>query len=163
MRTSNRRKGLIAALLVALLAAAIAVAAEGPTRAEYVTHLEGICKPRELATERAVKGVRDDLRNERLAVAATKFGKAARIFGATVRLLKPVPRPPADVAKLKKWFFYLDRQEAYLQEITAQLRQGHAIRAQRLVARFIHNGNLANNVVIGFGFDYCSFKFSRFG
>ena len=52
---------------------------------------------------------------------------------------------------------------AYLQQITAQLRAGQAIKAQRLTARFIHNGNLANNVVLAFGFDYCSFKFSRYG
>ena len=28
---------------------------------------------------------------------------------------------------------------------------------------FFHNGNLANNVVLSFGFEYCSFKFSRYG
>ena len=39
----------------------------------------------------------------------------------------------------------------------------NAIKAQRLTARFIHNGNLANNVVLAFGFDWCSFKFSRYG
>ncbi len=55
------------------------------------------------------------------------------------------------------------RQESYLKQITAQLQAGHAIKAQRLTARFIHNGNLANNVVLAFGFDYCSFKFSRYG
>jgi hypothetical protein len=27
---------------------------------------------------------------------------------------------------------------------------------------FVHNGNLANDVVIAFGFNYCRFKFSRF-
>jgi hypothetical protein len=37
------------------------------------------------------------------------------------------------------------------------------IKAQRLTARFIHNGNLANNDTLAFGFDYCSFKFSRYG
>ena len=62
-----------------------------------------------------------------------------------------------------KWFVYLNRQEAYLQEISAQLRAGHKIKAQRLTGRFIHNGNLANNVTLAFGFDWCSFKFSRYG
>ena len=74
-----------------------------------------------------------------------------------------VPRPPADAAQLGKWFTYLKAQEAYLKRITAQLRAGRGIQAQRLTARFIHNGNLANNVVLAFGFDYCSFKFSRYG
>jgi hypothetical protein len=74
-----------------------------------------------------------------------------------------VPRPISDATKLGKWFGYLKAQEAYLQQITAQLRAGRAIQAQRLTARFIHNGNLANNVVLAFGFNYCSFKFSRYG
>ncbi len=39
----------------------------------------------------------------------------------------------------------------------------HDIKAQRLTARFIENGNLANNVTLAFGFNYCSFKFIRYG
>ncbi|HEX7279097.1 MAG TPA: hypothetical protein VF255_05665 [Solirubrobacterales bacterium] len=148
---------------VALLAAAPAPAAEAPTRDEYVERLETICKPDALATQRAMKGGRGDIRAERLAAAAGKFAKATSIFGATVQEIAAVPRPPADRAKLGKWFTYLKRQESYLRQITEQLRQDHAIKAQRLTARFIHNGNLANNTVLAFGFDYCSFKFSRYG
>jgi len=150
-------------LVTALLAAAVALAAEGPTRAEYVDQLEAICKPDALATQRAMKGARADIKAERLAPAAKKFAKATSIFGGTVKQISRVPRPEADTAKLAKWFTYLNRQESYLRQITAQLRQGQAIKAQRLTARFIHNGNLANNVVLAFGFNYCSFKFSRYG
>lgn len=146
-----------------LLAAATAAAAEGPTREEYVTTLEAICKPDALATQRAMRGARADIRAERLAAAARKFAKATSIFGGTVKQIAAVPRPEADKARLAKWFTYLNRQEYYLRQITAQLRLDHAIEAQRLTARFIHNGNLANNVVLAFAFDYCSFKFSRYG
>jgi hypothetical protein len=149
--------------VVALFAAAPAPAAEAPTREAYVEQLETVCKPDALATQRAMKGARGDIRAERLKAAAGKFGKAASIFGSTVEEIAPVPRPPADTDRLSKWFTYLKRQASYLREITAQLRQDHAIQAQRLTARFIHNGNLANNVVLAFGFDYCSFKFSRYG
>lgn len=152
-----------AALLATLLLAGIAAAEGEPSRSEYVSRLEQICKPRATATEQATKGVRSDIRAGRLAVASGKFGRAARIFGATIDAIAPVPRPSADTTRLKKWFEYLNRQEAYLKEITTQLGAGHAIKAQRLSARFIHTGNLANNVVLAFGFDYCSFKFSRFG
>lgn len=148
------------ALLVVITAA---VSAEALTRDEYVTQLESICQPDAEATRKAMKGARSDVREERLAIAAGKFGKAARIFSSTVKKISAVPRPPADVAKLGKWFGYLKQQESYLKQITAQLRADHAIKAQRLTARFIHNGNLANNVVLAFGFDYCSFKFSRYG
>jgi len=153
-----------AALVVALLTVtAVAVAAEGPTRDEYVSQLEQICKPDAEATQRAMKGARADVSGERLAAAAKKFGTATAIFGGTVKKIAAVPRPEGDEAKLGKWFGYLNAQESYLKQITAQLRAGHAIKAQRLTARFIHNGNLANNVVLAFGFNYCSFKFSRYG
>jgi len=98
--------------------------------------------------------------------AITRFGSCSRPDSFrcnTVKTIAAVPRPEADAAKLGTWFTYLNRQESYLTQITAQLRAGRAIPAQRLTARFIHNGNLANNVVIAFGFNYCSFKFSRFG
>lgn len=150
-------------LALALLAAATAPAAEAPTRDEYVDRLETICKPDAEATQRAMKGARGDVRAERLAVAARKFAKATSIFGGTVKRISAVPRPEADTAKLEKWFTYLKRQQSYLGQITEQLRQEHAIKAQRLTARFIHNGNLANNVVLAFGFEWCSFKFSRYG
>jgi hypothetical protein len=153
----------IAFLAVTLLAVADAPAAEAPTRDEYVERLEAICKPDAEATQRAMKGARSDIQAERLKVAAGKFAKSTSIFGGTVKRISAVPRPDADTTRLGKWFTYLKRQESYLGQITAQLRLDHAIKAQRLTARFIHNGNLANNVVLAFGFDWCSFKFSRYG
>ena len=152
-----------AALAVLLVAAGAAAAEEAPTRAEYVGQLEQVCKPDAEATRRAMQGARADISAERLPVAAEKFAAATSIFGSTVEEIAAAPRPPADAAKLAKWFGYLKAQESYLQRITAQLRSGHTIKAQRLTARFIHNGNLANNTVLAFGFDYCSFKFSRYG
>jgi hypothetical protein len=160
----GRRRWIAAVVLaVALLTGAAAVAAEAPTRDEYVAQLEGVCKPDAEATQKAMQGARADIRAERLTLAAGKFAKATSIFGSTVRRIVAVRRPPADAAKLGKWFGYLKAQESYLGQITAQLRADHAIQAQRLTARFIHNGNLANNAVLAFGFDSCSFKFSRYG
>ena len=64
---------------------ATATAAEAPTRTEYVSQLEAICKPDAEATQKAMKGARSDLQHERTAVAAGKFGKATSIFGGTVK------------------------------------------------------------------------------
>ena len=157
--------GLVVGLILIgpLAVPADALGVEGPTRDEYVSRLEGVCKPDAEATQRAMKGARSDVKAERLAVAAGKFAKATRIFGSTVKKIAPLPRPPADGETLKRWFKDLNQQESYLGQITAQLRADHAIKAQRLIARFIHSGNLANNVVLAFGFNYCSFKFSRYG
>jgi hypothetical protein len=146
-----------------LLAAAPAPAAEAPTRAEYVERLEAICKPDAEATQRAMKGARTDVRRERFKPAAAKFAAATAIFSGTVKQIKGVSRPSADKKKLAKWFEYLDRQESYLRQINKALKARQGTRASRLIARFIHSGNLANNVVLAFGFDYCSFKFSRYG
>ena len=150
-------------LAVLLLGAASAPAAEAPTRDEYVDQLEPICKPGAEATERVMKGVRADVDAGRVGLAAHKFERAAKLFGDTVDAIAPVPRPAADKARLTRWFTYLDQQRDYLKEITAQLKAGHTIKAQRLTARFIHSGNLANNVVLAFGFNHCSFRFSRYG
>jgi hypothetical protein len=149
---------------VALLAAAtIAPAAEAPTRDEYVDQLEKVCEPDQLAIQRTMKGSRADIQGERFKVAARKFGKASSIFDSTMREIKPMPRPPGDTARLAKWFTYLTSQQSYMHQIVAQLRRENAIKAQRLTARFIHVGNLANNVVLAFGFNWCTFKFSRYG
>ncbi|HEV7770270.1 MAG TPA: hypothetical protein VGO66_06385 [Solirubrobacterales bacterium] len=156
------RRWLTAAALGALLPAA-AAAAEAPTRDGYVTRLEAICKPDNEATQRAMKGARADIQAERIAVAAGKFAKATEIFTGTVKAMTVVPRPTPDTAKLSRWFGYLNDQEGYLRGVTAQLRADRTIKAQRLIARFIHSGNLANGVILPFGFESCAFKFSRYG
>ena len=141
---------------------AIAHSAEAPTRSEYVTQLEKICKPGSEATQRAVRGVRSDIRAERLQVAAGKMARAGRIFNGTVRRISRVPRPASDAEQLAKWFHYLGQQETYLARSAAALRAERIARYQRSSVRFVHTGNLANDVVIFFGFNYCRFKFSRF-
>ncbi|HEY6731817.1 MAG TPA: hypothetical protein VI039_12440 [Solirubrobacterales bacterium] len=153
----------IASLAAALLLAPAAPAAEAPTREDYVERLEAICKPDNEATQRVMKGARADIKAERLAAAAAKFAKATEIFTGTVRAMKAVPRPSADRPKLSRWFGYLGDQEGYLRGVTDNLRANRAVKAQRLIARFIHSGNLANSVILPFGFDSCEFKFSRYG
>jgi hypothetical protein len=154
---------LLAALACLGALTSSSAAAETPIRGEYVEQLETICKPDANATQRAIKGLRGDVQAERLKRAAEKFSAAGSIFGGTVKEIAVIPRPAADRAKLGKWFTYLKRQERYLNQIATHFRADRPIAGQRLLARFIHNGNLANNTVLAFGFNFCSFKFSRFG
>lgn len=154
----------MAIVATVLAAGAVASAEEPVSRDAYVDRLERICEPRAEATRRVMDGVRQDIRyRDRLPIAADKFAKGAKIFGGTIKTIAQVPRPAADVSRLKEWFVFLNRQEDYLREITGQLRMGHTIKAQRLTSRFIQNGKQANNVTLSFEFDYCSFKFSRYG
>ena len=154
----------VATVAMALLSAAAAAAEEAPapSRAEYVAKLEGICKPRALATKHAVQGMRADLRAERLAIAAAKFSQASRFFAATVREISPLPRPLADRATLASWFHYLAQEESNLQRIVAVLRADRPVAFQHASARFVTSGERADNVVLAFGFNYCYFKLSRF-
>ncbi len=153
-----------AALAMAVLLTGVAAAEEAPlpSRAEYVAKLEGICRPRSLATKRAVKGMRADLRAERLAVAAAKFAQASRLFAATVREISPLPRPLADRVTLARWFGYLAQEESNLRRIVAVLRANQPVAFQHASARFVKSGESADNVVLAFGFNYCYFKLSRF-
>jgi hypothetical protein len=150
------------ASLAAIVLSASAGAEALPDRPEYVSRLESICEPGVEATQRAVRGVRSDIQAERLAVAAGKLGRATRIFDGTVAEITSVPRPPLDETQLAKWFGYLRLQESYLGKAAAALRAQRIVQYQHHAVRFVHNGNLANDVVIAFGFNYCRFKFSRF-
>jgi hypothetical protein len=167
IRSDGRRRASVAAAVATaitmLAACAVTAAAEAPTRAVYVPRLEAICKPDAEATQRAMKGARTDIQHEQFATAAAKFANAQKIFGQTITKIAVVPRPSADAARLSQWFVYLKRQESYLGQITTNLKAGRGIAAQRLISRFIHTGNLANHAVLAFGFNYCSFKFSRYG
>jgi hypothetical protein len=156
-------------LRLAVVLAAIALAAPGaafaagePSRTEYVARLEQICKPGSEATQRAVRGFRADVRSERLRMAGAKFARAQRIFGRTVDAISTVPRPGPDKATLSRWFSALGREKLYLGQTAAALRAEDVARFQRVSARFIHEGNKANNIVVSFGFNYCAFKPSRF-
>jgi hypothetical protein len=152
----------VAILLVLTVFAAVAAAAEAPARAEYVARLEKICKPGSEATESAVQGVRADIRAERLAVAGRKFARAEEVFAATVRSITTVPRPTADRDTLSRWFTALGREKLHLGQMVATLRADDVAGFQRVSARFIHEGNRANSAVVSFGFNYCSFKPTRF-
>ncbi len=162
-RFTSAAAALGAALLLALsVVVADSSAAEAPTRSEYVAQLEKICKPGSEETQRVVRGVRADVRAERLPLAGSKFGKAEKIFARTVRSISGVPRPTADRAVLGRWFTALGQEKLYLGQMVTTLRREDVAGFQRVSAKFIHEGNRANNAVVSFGFNYCSFKPTRF-
>jgi hypothetical protein len=161
MRRMIRAAALVLSALVLSVPATVSAAAE-PTRPEYVAQLEKICKPGSEATERAVRGMRSDVRSERLQLAASKFAKAERIFAGTVSSISKMPRPGADTATLARWFDALGREIDYLGRTAAALRAEEIPRFQRVSGRFFQEGSKANNIVVSFGFNYCNFKSSRY-
>jgi exoribonuclease R len=168
MKTLSRSSKLFAAAAMALLATALlgaaALAATSPeqTREGYVEKVEPICKTNTKANETILAGVRKKIQKGQLQVAAGQFAKASTAFGKAVKQLRAVPQPVADKAKLEKWLGYLDDETKLLGEIGQALKANKKTKAQTLSVRLTHNGNLANNVVLGFEFDYCLIDSSRF-
>lgn len=160
-RFSKTFAAILTAALTAALLAAGAVGAE-PTRESYVAQVEPICKKNTKANEQILAGVRKTIKKGKLNAAARKFSRASAAFGKAVRELRAVPQPPADTAKLTKWLGLLKEEKVMLGKIGKALRQGKKPLAQRLSVKLTHNGNLANNAVLGFEFNYCLIDSSRF-
>jgi hypothetical protein len=151
-----------AALGALLAATALAASSPDQTRESYVDRVEPICRQNTKANEQILDGVRQKIRQGKLNVAAGQFARASTAFGKAVAQIRGVPQPPADAAKLTKWLRYLDEERKLLAEIGKALKAGKKSRAQTLSVRLTHNGNVANNQVLGFGFDYCLIDSSRF-
>jgi hypothetical protein len=168
MPFESRPSKVLAAALVALLgagllaAAALAVTDPGQTRESYAARVEPICKANTKANERILAGVRKEVKEGKLKLAAGRFRQAAAAFGRAVNQIAAVPQPPADKAKLTKWLRALGEERALLGEIGKALKAGEKPRAQRLSVQLTHNGNVANVAVLGFEFDYCLIRASRF-
>jgi hypothetical protein len=168
MRTYSRVSKIFAgvgaalATIALLAAAAAAVTSPSQTRESYATQVEPICKTNVKANERILAGAQKNVKQGRLAVAGGQFAKAAAASGTSVKQIKAVPQPAADTAKLKKWIGYLEDEQSLLREIGKALKAGKKRAAQALDVRLVHNGNLANNAVLGFEFNYCLIDTSKF-
>jgi len=168
MKTVSRSSKLVATALAALLATgllaagAFAITSAEQTRETYAAAVEPICKTNTKANERILSGVEQKVKQGKLAVAAGQFTQASTAFGKAVKQIKAVPQPVADKAKLAKWTGYLEDETKLLSEIGKALKAGNKTKAQTLSVKLTHNGNLANNAVLGFDFDYCLIDSSRF-
>jgi hypothetical protein len=168
MKTVNSSSKLVvsgaAALLVMGLCAALALGATAAeqTRETYVAQVEPICKSNTKANERILAGAEKKVKEGKLKVAAGQFTQAAAAFAKAVKQIKIVPQPVADKAKLAKWLGYLEGETKLLSEIGKALKADKKSKAQTLSVKLTHNGNLANNAVLGFEFNYCLIDSSRF-
>lgn len=159
-----RRRAIAAALLAAaLLAVPAASAEEGPTREGYVAQLEPICKANVEANKRIFRGAKGEVNRGELKKASTHFFQAATAFGKTIRQMEAVPQPPADTAKLAKWFGLLRDEQGYIRRIGQALAAGKRHQAESISVQLNRNSTKSNNAVLGFGFDYCRIEPSRFG
>lgn len=152
----------LALALALLVAVPVALAAEDPTREEYVERVEPICKQNSDANSRILKGVKDQVKQDKLAPAGKRFIQASSALGKAVAKIAAVPQPSADTTKLTKWIGYLKQEKTFLQKIGKALKAKDKFQAQKLAVELNKNNNKANNTVISFSFDECRIDSSRF-
>jgi len=154
--------GTVAAVIATLAVAALAHGAEPQTRAGYVAQLEPICKRNTEASERILAGASERIKRRKLAPAGKQFVRASRVFANGVRQIVRVPRPPADEAKLQKWFRFLRIVERRLLKVGQALKRGERLKATHTSIQLERSANAANNVSFAFQFHYCRLSRSRF-
>jgi hypothetical protein len=152
----------VCALATSLLLVSLA-SAEELTREEYAARAEPICKTNVLANKRIFKGAKGEVKAGELKLASTHFFRAATAFGRTINQLEAVPPPVADEARLVKWLGLLSDERAMIEKIGRALANGDKHKASSYSVDLNRNSNLANNAVLGFGFDYCRIDPGRFG
>lgn len=135
---------------------------EPPTQEEYVAAVEPICKRDREATEQILKGARDNINGGRLRVAGNQLIRASRRFAATIGQLVEVPRPPADEAKLQKWFKFLRIVKTRLAQTGKFYKEGKKLEATHESIRTEKSGNAANNVSFSLRFRDCRMSRARF-
>jgi hypothetical protein len=157
------------ALAIAVAAAVLLVAGSAsaeepvaPTRAEYVSQVEPICQANTEANERILKNVRQKAKDGKLKQAGGQFIRASEAFDSTVTKISAVPRPPADDARLLKWFKHLNIITTDLRELGKALKKEDKILAAHEGVRVERAGNAANNVGFVFDFHYCRISPGRF-
>lgn len=153
----------LAAIVIAVLAGSALAQADEQTREGYVAAVEPICKRDREAGERLLGDTKENIREGRLRLAGHKLIRASERFGKTIVQLVEVPRPPADEAKLQKWFRFLRIVKERIRKTGVYYRRGNRLKATHESIRAEKSGNAANNVSFAFDFRYCRLGRSRFG
>jgi hypothetical protein len=155
------RKLAIFAFAALLLSAPLALATE-VTRSEYVASVEPACKTETEANLGIFKGVKKEIKAGELRGAAKRFSRAAKAFTKGLSDIEAAPRPSADENKIAKWIGFLRSEGTLLTKIGTALKEDKKHQVQGDVLLLYHNANLANNAVLGFGFNYCKLNPGRF-
>jgi hypothetical protein len=155
----RRRAAAVVSMMVGMVLVSPPVGMGGElSRADYVERAESICKSMTAITIPMVKRAEREFKKNEIGIAGRRFIRAARIYDSSRARIQKIPKPPTDAAELTRWLELLKTQTAFLRKTGQALKQGQRAKAQGFQARFVHNGNLANDTVLGFGFDHCLFQ-----
>jgi hypothetical protein len=152
----------VLAALLLLLMTATCVSATESTRADYVASAEPICKKGVKANANLFVGVQSQIEAGALKKAGRIFLQATKRARQTHQELGLIPRPAADKKRLTKWLSALGVEVNLLGKIGSTLRTGKKALALHYIKRLHRNAIYANNLVLGFGFAYCTLDLSKF-
>jgi hypothetical protein len=155
--------GTVAAVFATLAVATLAHGAEAQTRAGYVAAVEPICKRNTEASKRILAGASERIKKRKLEPAGKQFIHASREFGGGIRQIVRVPQPPADEARLQRWFKFLRIVKQRLLQLGQALKSDQRLQATHAKIQLERSANAANNVSFAFKFHYCRLSRSRFG
>jgi hypothetical protein len=153
---------LAAAVLAALCVTSPLALADEVTRDSYKAEVEPICRTNTKANERILKGVRQEVKRGKLALAGKRFLRAGAALRRAYRQIRAVPQPYADQAKLGKWLGYVKQEAGLFRTGGKALKAGNKGKAQTIVVKLTHTANLANGQVLSFGFRYCKLNPAKF-
>lgn len=149
--------------LLALFVSSLALAADlKEERLAYKAQAEPICKQNREANERVLKGVKKNIKNGKLKLAATQFAKGAAALKKARTQLAAVPKPAADEARLTKWLGYIKTEIELFEKVSKKLKAGDKRGAQRMAIILTSTVNKANNTVLPYEFKYCRVETSQF-
>jgi len=158
----RRTPGILAVIVATLVVAPAALGAE-QTREGYVAAVEPICERDTLRSQKILSGAQERIKDQKLVPAGRQFLRVSETFGGAVRKLIAVPRPPADEARLQKWFEFLRIVQSRMRDLGKLLIAEERIKATHASIKLERSSNAANNVSFVFGFRYCRLSRSRFG
>jgi hypothetical protein len=151
------RRGLSIVVLATAVASAAAAQGAEVTRHEYVARAEKVCKVGVAKAGPLITTGFREVKANKVAGAAPKFAEAAKIYEGIRHRLLGIPAPSADGRNLAAWLRRLEVQNEFLALSGKALAEDERVKAQGYFTRFIHNGNLANDLVLGYGFKSCLF------
>lgn len=163
----GRRQGVFAAIVAALLLAGAPVASgeeqtSEQTRATYKAAVEPICKRDTLRSKRILAGAERRIKHQKLVLAGHQFLHVSRTFGEAIRQLVAVPPPPADEARLDRWFKFLRIVKVRFHRLGADLVRKQRRKATHESIRAERAANTANTISFPFGFHYCRLNREHF-
>jgi len=154
--------GAFGALLLLLMSSMAFAADLEEERQAYKTQVEPICKQNREANERVLKGVKKNIKEGKLKLAATQFAKGAAALKKARAQLAAVPKPAADNARLTKWLGLIKTEVELFERVSKKLKAGDKGGAQRMALQLTSTVNRANNTVLAYEFRYCRVQTSQF-